>query len=1069
MPEDAGPQPRPDDATLVQLSRQLETLRNANAEQAQQIELLRARLGAEPTEPNLLYVARSFLSAMDKVQGEIRQASAMTAMTGLDVELKVLVQVHEQQATLVFPGVDSKIDPATLSTVRASFARDPGTVPPAATPPLAGPPPRPTPAERQQHHFEAFVRKHRDPSGQARAERWRQALTQFRQMTVASVVPTGPAAGTALQWNQVGPAPLRVDPGPDQQFMGTGPLAGQVTDITVDPGGSTDQTLYIATNDGGIWKSADGGQNWAPKTDSQPSLSMGAVALDPADSTIIYGGTGNLYNNGFFKAVGIYKSTDGGDTWVTLDPKQIFTTPISAPFLPPDVQAPRGVLHIAAPLANTVLVATTAGLFRSVDGGQNFGKNAPTFDDGNPVLDGFITDLHVDTADASSVYAAAAAAGIFKSTNGGATFPTNLFTDPPFTAGGFGNISFGQSTLPDGKTLYASVTVETGLFAQTYFGLFTSTDSGSTWSKVASNITSVMAPPGSQSQIGYDHTLGVDPQDPKRVYLGFQELQLSTDGGQTFAGTAVTRGKVHWDHHALVFSPKSHWGASPNPPTALYVGTDGGISVSPDGGSNWTNLNEGVATNLFFGIDIGRGSALNNGHTYGGTQDCGTIEHRPEPTFPGTDWRLATDGDGAAAAVDFQNPKVVYGTRNGGFIASNDGGNTWSDSRKGMQSVSLIAVDPNVPATVQLSLDGNGLSFVDPSSSGRIYASVGNQLFQSTNAGAAFTSIGTFPDAIAALAATRQDSNVIWVGLRNGKVQFATNATAGPGGITWTTPANQPGAAASLAVGGIAIDPQNTANVVAVYAGYTGGIVTVSAPPSAHLTRRVFFTSDSGATPWKDIGGTDGGDPSQNIPDMPLNAVVIDPSASPHGINVASVFGVLRTADSGATWQVLGTGLPMVDCTSLVLDVTASGTLIRVGTYGRSVYELTLPGGVGPQVSGVSPAGGPEAGQTPVTITGTGLGGATGVGFGGTAAASFTADSDTQVTAVSPPGTGTVDVTVTTPAGTSATGAAADRFTYAPAPQVSGVSPAGRKRAKPRSPSPGPGSPERPRRSRQKG
>src|SRR5262249_36258817 len=154
-------------------------------------------------------------------------------------------------------------------------------------------------------------------------------------------------------------------------------------------------------------------------------------------------------------------------------------------------------------------------------------------------------------------------------------------------------------------------------------------------------------------------------------------------------------------------------------------------------------------------------------------------------------------------------------------------------------------------------------------SSGRIYASVGNQLYQSTNAGANFTSIGTFPAVITALAATPQDSNIIWVGLGNGQAQFTTNATAAAGSITWTTPANQPGAAAGMGLGGIPIAPQNTSNVIAVYVGYTGEITPSPPPPPVPLTRRVFSPSDSGATPWKDIGGTDGGDPTQNIPDMP--------------------------------------------------------------------------------------------------------------------------------------------------------------------------------------------------------
>jgi photosystem II stability/assembly factor-like uncharacterized protein len=483
---------------------------------------------------------------------------------------------------------------------------------------------------------------------------------------------------------------------------------------------------------------------------------------------------------------------------------------------------------------------------------------------------------------------------------------------------------------------------------------------------VASNITSVTAPPGSQPWIGYDHTLGVDPQNPDWIYAGFQELQLSTDGGQTFAPRAVTRGKLHWDHHALVFSPRSHWGTSPAPPTTIYVGTDGGLATSSDGGSRWANLNEGIATNLLLGVDIGRGSASGNAHTYAGSQDCGVIERRPELTFPGTDWRVATDGDGAVVAVDRTNPKVVYGTRNGSFIASSDGGNTWSDPRKGMQNVSLIGVDPNSPATVRLGVDGYGLSFVDPRSVGRIYASVGNQLCQSTDAGANFTPIATFPDAVTALATTAQDSDTLWVGLRNGQVRFTANATAGWASMTWTTPANQPDRVAGLAVSGLAIDPRTNAIVVVAYTGGAGAAIPPSALPPAQLTRRIFSTADNGATPWRDIGGTEGGDPAQNIPDMPLNAVAFDPSASPQVIYVASVFGVLRTEDSGATWQVLGTGLPMVDCTSLVLDGTSEGTLIRVATYGRSAYELTIPGVLDTAVttpSGTSAAS--EANQLP--------------------------------------------------------------------------------------------------------
>src|SRR5262249_3167663 len=126
----------------------------------------------------------------------------------------------------------------------------------------------------------------------------------------------------------------------------------------------------------------------------------------------------------------------------------------------------------------------------------------------------------------------------------------------------------------------------------------------------------------------------------------------------------------------------------------------------------------------------------------------------------------------------------------------------------------------------------------------------------------------------------------------------------------------------------------NSHQAVVVYEGFS------SPPNPTALTRHAFLTTDNGAT-WSDISGTAGGDPIENLPDLPLHSVVIDPDTSPHTIIVASDAGVMRTANLGATWEVLGVGLPIVDSTSLALDSSVTPSLLRVGTYGRSVFELT--------------------------------------------------------------------------------------------------------------------------------
>jgi hypothetical protein len=748
--------------------------------------------------------------------------------------------------------------------------------------------------ENLQQRQEEYLRQHSDSFRRVRPDLWLKGVS-----SVLDRKALGPISG--VQWAQIGPSPLRIDM--EQIFQGAGPDSGEVVDIAIDPSGIADQTVFIATNDGGIWKSIDAGVTWTPKTDFMPSLSMGAVALDPGNASIVYAGTGNKFDGGgvFFKGVGLYKSTNGGDTWVVLNPGSIFT---------PNV----GINRIVFPASNTLLVATSNGLFKSVDGGSSFGANAPTFNNGLPVLAGFISDLDLDTGTSTTAYASVSGSGIFQSTDSGSTFPTNLFNNAGAPATPYGFIALSQSTQPNNQTMYASVQ------GAPFKGLFKSTDAGGSWAVQAGAAFTGTANGG--CQCGYDQTVGVDPQNASRVYIGFQELYLSTDGAGSFGATAVSRNKVHWDHHALIFSPQSHWGAAPTP---IYVGTDGGIATSSNGGTTWSNINEGIATNLYTSIDIGRGSVANNAFTYGGAQDTGTTERRPG--FAGNDWHLGVDGDGGSTVVDSLNSMHAYGLDDANFMFTVNGGTNW-----------VFPCGTGLPPTSFVPACGSpaGLAFrlaVDPNNGATLYAaSSGNRLFQSTNSGTTFTSIRSFPASIDSLATVNTDSNTLWVGLDNGTVQRTSNALAGAGSV-WT-PLTVTGAPPGQFVSGIAIDPTSTAQVVVVYPGFTG-------INSVNRTKHVFRTTDNGLT-WNDVSGTDGGFVFNNLPDLPLHAAVIDPNTTPHSIIVAGDTGVMRSIDNGAAWHVLGVDLPTVDCTSLAIDPGPTPGLLRVGSYGRSVFELML-------------------------------------------------------------------------------------------------------------------------------
>ena len=189
--------------------------------------------------------------------------------------------------------------------------------------------------------------------------------------------------GGVGRWKPIGPAPLTVRN--EQMFCGPGPTAGQVRDLAIDPTPGAAATIYMASNSAGLWKSTDGGASWKPVNDQLPSLRIGAVALDPDEPSIVYAGSGNLFDGslGERRGAGLFKSIDRGATWMRIDGG-----------LEGSTLARGGINRIVVTGPEQVAVGTQQALTLSSDGGA-------TFDDNNPAHSGFIAALALDTSQRS--------------------------------------------------------------------------------------------------------------------------------------------------------------------------------------------------------------------------------------------------------------------------------------------------------------------------------------------------------------------------------------------------------------------------------------------------------------------------------------------------------------------------------------------------------------------------------------------------------------------------------------------------------------------------------------------
>jgi sugar lactone lactonase YvrE len=745
-------------------------------------------------------------------------------------------------------------------------------------------------------------------------------------------------------WQEVTTAPYNAQPSnytdPFWSNVGAGfsLVGGRTTALAQTPDG----TWFAGTADGGVWRSADQGKNWTPTFDSMPSLSIGSVAVDPADGSLWVGtGEANTSQDSY-AGTGVYRSTDDGASYQRVGDAS-GGNPISG----------RTVFKLAFAPDGTAYAATNDGLFRMAAGSTTWSEVlAPAAGSSQPYYFDQVTSVNVVPGTGGrDVIAAvgwrsadASTSGFYASNDGGQTF-SQVHITGQVDAKDVGRTTFAYSA--DGTKLYAIVESPKMLSAgdvSNLQGVFVSSGSPASvagpWKLIAdaktlsnSGSANAYGPDSVGAQAWYNQDLAVDPADPNHLYAGLEEVFESTDGGASWVTASpywnyplscessnTCPNTTHPDQHAMMIAGGQ-----------IVIGNDGGVYSRPLSDAKqyggWSDLNTTLRSWQYYDA---RAGSLAKGATgvWGGLQDNGSSllatgsAQMVEPA----------GGDGFDVIVDPKNANNFAGEYvDGTMYSTTDGGHSFADFVSptcAAQATTGIAqrsdCDPAARFATPMVQDQQnpdvwliGGEFVWVS-----HAGWGTSCTDSSCSWSNVFDMGA-GHAVTALSSANGGKIIYaaWVaGGGNPGPSFASGIATNYGG-SWhqVSTAGLP----NRYIAGVTVDPSNPAHAYAVFNGYSRRWV-----PGGGVGH-VFETLDGGAT-WTNISG--------NLPDVASDALVLA-----HGqLALATDAGVYTAAEgqgASTSWSVLGTGLPNAS----VNDVTVGPNgYIYAATHGRGIWRLSF-------------------------------------------------------------------------------------------------------------------------------
>ena len=682
--------------------------------------------------------------------------------------------------------------------------------------------------------------------------------------------------------------------------IGPSRMSGRISCIDAEM--KNPNIVWVGAAGGGVWKSLNQGTTFKSVFDEY-TQSIGTIAIDQKHPDTVWVGTGEVWvRNSVSVGTGIYRTTNGGDTWERkgLEKSERISRILIDPGNP-------DIVYAAVPGALWG-DSEDRGVYKTTDGGKSWSKLLYV----NPSAG--CADIAMDPENPQIIYASmwdfrrqaytfrsgGPGSGLYKSADGGKTWnrlQIGLLSDT------LGRISIAISPVQP-HHVYALVESHKS-------ALYRSADHGSSWEKMSDQ-------PMMGDRPFYFSLLVPDPVDPDRIYKPGTTLWVSSNGGRLFQNPSVTGGSYHSDTHALWISPSDN--------RLIYMGTDGGVYISADKGNTWRFV-ENLPVSQFYHVSIDRKEPYN---VYGGLQDNGswTGPSSKPGGIRNADWKSIGFGDGFYAYADPSDPDINYSQYQGGrmYRINFRTGETKYIKPFPEEGYSDLRFNWNTPV-------------VFGKKSGWLYAGA-QYIFRSKDKGNSFERIS--PDlstndpmrqkqeqsggltidnstaenntTVFTISESPFDENIIWAGTDDGNVQLTTD-----GGKSWTKLNSYISGLPPLAfISHIDADNFNK----------SGAWMTVDAHRNGDLKPYVFHTPDLGKT-WKSIT-------TDSIKGF-CHVIKQDP-VNPELIYLGTESGLFISFNSGVEWIRLKNNIPPTGIYDLCFQPDQNDLVCA--THGRGIIII---------------------------------------------------------------------------------------------------------------------------------